>query len=244
MQERGRAVVMILAVSVALCMVAEFHRGREAYLPAVGANVSMLSDSGGMEDLGGDRLASAPTRAASSEIGKDSGTEADSEENSAFEGKPSSGRENAAICLGFAGDICLDETSAVMRHMERKGGLEKVISPELIRKMNGYDAMVINNEFSVSRRGKKMAGKAYTFRSHPSNLRYLKRLGVDVPVSSTDILAQTLEREVDASAIQALISLNRHGGLVVVGPGTDGQLLRVQPHRSSIIPDIRAEGRG
>lgn len=43
----------------------------------------------------------------------------------------------------------------------------------------------------------------------PGNLEVMKRLGVDVPVSSTDILAQTLEREVDASAIQALISLNR-----------------------------------
>lgn len=43
----------------------------------------------------------------------------------------------------------------------------------------------------------------------PGNLTVMKRLGVDVPVSSTDILAQTLEREVDASAIQALISLNR-----------------------------------
>ncbi len=55
MQERGRAVVMILSLSAALCMVAEFHRERDGYAPAVEANVSMLSDSGGMEDLGGDR---------------------------------------------------------------------------------------------------------------------------------------------------------------------------------------------
>lgn len=43
----------------------------------------------------------------------------------------------------------------------------------------------------------------------PGNLGVMKQLGVDVPVSSTAILAQTLEREVDASSIQALISLNR-----------------------------------
>ena len=43
----------------------------------------------------------------------------------------------------------------------------------------------------------------------PGNLAVMKKLGVDVPVSSTDILARTLEREVDASAIQSLISLNR-----------------------------------
>jgi len=43
----------------------------------------------------------------------------------------------------------------------------------------------------------------------PGNLEVMKKLGVDTPVSSTDILARTLEREVDASAIQSLISLNR-----------------------------------
>lgn len=43
----------------------------------------------------------------------------------------------------------------------------------------------------------------------PGNLLVMKKLGVDTPVSSTDILARTLEREVDASAIQSLISLNR-----------------------------------
>lgn len=43
----------------------------------------------------------------------------------------------------------------------------------------------------------------------PGNLEVMRRLGVDIPVSSTDILARTLEREVDASAIQSLISLNR-----------------------------------
>lgn len=246
MQERGMAVVMILSLSVALCMVAEFHRGREAYLPAVGANVSMLSDSGGMEDLGGDSLASAPTRAASSEIGKDSGTEADSEENSAFEGKPSSGREsgleNAAICLGFAGDICLDETSAVMRHMEREGGLEKVISPELIRKMNGYDAMVINNEFSVSRRGKKMAGKAYTFRSHPSNLRYLKQLGVDVAG-----LANNHVYDYGKTAFLDTLHHLKDAGFQTVGAGADIReakrpaYLKIKGKTIAIVAATRAE---
>lgn len=43
----------------------------------------------------------------------------------------------------------------------------------------------------------------------PGNLSVMKKLGVDIPISSTDILARTLEREVDASAIQSLISLNR-----------------------------------
>lgn len=43
----------------------------------------------------------------------------------------------------------------------------------------------------------------------PGSLTVMRRLGVDVPVSSTDILARTLEREVDAAAIQSVVSLNR-----------------------------------
>ncbi len=88
--------------------------------------------------------------------------------------------KDETVHLGFAGDICLDDTCAVMRHMKEKGGFSKVISKKLVQKMRGYDCMVINNEFSVSKRGAPMEGKAYTFRSHPSNLKYLKYLGVDV----------------------------------------------------------------
>lgn len=89
-------------------------------------------------------------------------------------------KSDTSIHMGFAGDICLDDTCAVMRHMKKQGGLSKVISPELIEKMNSYDSMIINNEFSISKRGKPMPGKAYTFRSRPSNVKYLKQLGVDV----------------------------------------------------------------
>lgn len=88
--------------------------------------------------------------------------------------------ETESIHLGFAGDITLDDTSLVMRHMRQQGSLHKVISKKLIDKMNGFDAMIINNEFSISKRGKPMPGKAYTFRSKPGNVKYLKQLGVDV----------------------------------------------------------------
>jgi len=84
------------------------------------------------------------------------------------------------IHMGFAGDICLDDTCAVMRHMKDKGSFSKVVSKKLVQKMQNYDCMVINNEFSISTRGEPMEGKAYTFRSHPSNVKYLKYLGIDV----------------------------------------------------------------
>ena len=187
MHGRGRTAVMVVVAALALCMAIDFYREKDEYhVPAVAIHTES-PDSAGVGYIGGDQLAPAPTGTAVPRADADGrstaspGSTASPEREQISQEKGiGSGTENSAICLGFAGDICLDETSAVMRHMEKKGGLDKVISPGLIQKMNGYDAMVINNEFSVSTRGKKMAGKAYTFRSSPSNLKYLKQLGVDV----------------------------------------------------------------
>ncbi len=45
--------------------------------------------------------------------------------------------------------------------------------------------------------------------NNPKNAQIMKKLGVDIPISSTDNIARLLEREVDAAAIKQLISLNR-----------------------------------
>ena len=100
-------------------------------------------------------------------------------EDAGIAGK-SSGPENGDITIGFTGDINFDETWSVMKHMRRKGKeIAGCIDPRLIKKMRGYDYMVVNNEFSISDRGKPMAGKAYTFRSPRRNVKLLKQLGVD-----------------------------------------------------------------
>lgn len=100
-------------------------------------------------------------------------------EDAGIAGK-SSGPENGDITIGFTGDINFDETWSVMKHMRRKGkGIAGCIDPRLIKKMRGYDYMVVNNEFSISDRGKPMAGKTYTFRSPRRNVKLLKQLGVD-----------------------------------------------------------------
>lgn len=46
--------------------------------------------------------------------------------------------------------------------------------------------------------------------NNPKNLAVMKRLGVDIPICSTDSIARQLEREVDVAAIKQLMSLN-HG---------------------------------
>ena len=45
--------------------------------------------------------------------------------------------------------------------------------------------------------------------NNPKNAEVMKRLGVDIPISSTDSIARLLEREVDTSSIRQLLSLNR-----------------------------------
>lgn len=84
------------------------------------------------------------------------------------------------IVLGFAGDLCLDESSLVMKHMRKKGkGIAGCIDPRLIQIMQSNDYTVINNEFAFSNRGRPMKGKMYTFCAPVRNTRILHKLGVD-----------------------------------------------------------------
>ena len=45
--------------------------------------------------------------------------------------------------------------------------------------------------------------------NNPKNVMIMKKLGVDIPVSSTDNMARLLEREVDTAAMKQILSLNR-----------------------------------
>ncbi|MCR5031659.1 MAG: CapA family protein [Lachnospiraceae bacterium] len=83
--------------------------------------------------------------------------------------------------LGFAGDINFDDSWCNMAYFHRMGDdLEAVIDPAYLRLMRDVDLMWINNEFTYSDRGTPLAGKAYTFRADPENVRLLKEMGVDI----------------------------------------------------------------
>lgn len=201
MHGRGRAFVMGVVAIGALCLIFDFYQGRNEYLSSDEPNPTVSPKTPEEEYLGGDKLAPKPSATSSPE------STATPVESTA-----------APIHLGFAGDICLDDSCQVMRHMRQKGGLAKVISPELIQKMNSYDAMVINHEFSVSSRGKKMPGKAFTFRSKPSNLKYLKQLGVDVTG-----LANNHVFDYGKSAFLDTLKYLKKGGFQTMGAGKDIQ---------------------
>ncbi len=89
--------------------------------------------------------------------------------------------EPFTITLAFAGDINFDDSWSVMAYLHSQGDdLTKVIDPAYLEEMRSADLLWINNEFSYSDRGAPMPGKAYTFRSDPSNVQYLTEMGVDI----------------------------------------------------------------
>ncbi|MCD7824378.1 MAG: CapA family protein [Clostridiaceae bacterium] len=192
MHGKGRPVmiaVILLAAFSIIFMYFQEERGGKLWTgePQATATPKSLEDS----IIGGDRLTAPEATDTQPEEDTQSGTDAPSEEDTQS-GTDAPSEEDTqsetdvqpeasgTVCLGFAGDICLDDDCAVMRHMRKAGGLENVIDKRLIRKMNAYDAMIINNEFSISEQGSPMDGKQYTFRSSPENVKYLKQLGVDV----------------------------------------------------------------
>ena len=89
--------------------------------------------------------------------------------------------EPFSVTLAFAGDINFDDNWCVMNYLHSLGDdLAEVIDPAYLEEMRSADLLWINNEFCYSDRGVPMAGKAYTFRSTPSNVKYLQEMGVDL----------------------------------------------------------------
>ena len=60
------------------------------------------------------------------------------------------------------------------------GGIERVVSPELLEQLKSADILMVNNEFPFSDRGEPMADKQFTFRCSPSYVKALNEMGVDI----------------------------------------------------------------
>lgn len=147
------------------------------------------------------------------------------------------------IVLGFAGDLCLDERSAVMRHMRAKGkGIAGCIDSRLIQMMRSNDYTLINNEFAFSDRGEPMKGKAYTFCAPTRNIKLLHRLGVDA-VS----LANNHVYDYGKTAFYDTLHTLRKGGIAYVGGGKNkseaGKPIYLKSHGKTIavVAATRAE---
>lgn len=81
----------------------------------------------------------------------------------------------------FAGDINLDDNWGTTVFMDSQpGGIYDCISKELMESMQNADIMCLNNEFTFTERGEKIAGKLYHFRANPKRVEVLKEMGVDI----------------------------------------------------------------
>ena len=83
--------------------------------------------------------------------------------------------------------------------------------------------------------------------NNPKNVEVMKKLGVDIPISSTNSIASLIEREVDASAIRRLISLTGEASIneIVVGRQfhrSGIRLSELQLPEESIIVSITRDG--
>lgn len=84
--------------------------------------------------------------------------------------------------------------------------------------------------------------------NNPKNTPIMKKLGVDIPVSSTDSISRLLEREIDTSAMKQLLSLNRGEAAVYEMEIPKGyklsgiRLMELRLPEESVIASITRDG--
>lgn len=83
--------------------------------------------------------------------------------------------------LGFTGDINLaDGWHNMLRYEKQPNGIYDCLSSDLLEQMNSADILLVNNEFSFSKRGAPLPGKQYTFRADPGKVKILSQMGADI----------------------------------------------------------------
>ncbi|MEY8331958.1 CapA family protein [Lachnospiraceae bacterium 47-T17] len=119
------------------------------------------------------------------------------------------------IVLSFTGDMNLDDRTGTMNYLKTYG-LESAISQDVRELLAQSDVVMVNNECTYSSRGAPLAGKAYTFRSDPSNVSILKELGVDlVGIANNHVW------DYGAEALTDTIAALDEAGLAYVGAGNN-----------------------
>lgn len=85
------------------------------------------------------------------------------------------------VVLDFTGDINLAEGWSTTKYLDRQNGeIRGCFSAALWEEMQSADILMINNEFTFSRRGTPLSGKAYTFRANPERVSAIAEIGTDV----------------------------------------------------------------
>lgn len=119
----------------------------------------------------------------------------------------------------FAGDINLDEEWGTTIFMDgQPNGIKDCISPELFSHMQNADIMCLNNEFTFSTRGEKLAGKLYHFRANPERVEVLKEMGVDIVK-----LANNHAFDYGSQSLLDTMDTLKNAGIEYVGAGSNLQ---------------------
>lgn len=117
--------------------------------------------------------------------------------------------------ISFTGDMNFDDRIGTMQHLKSEG-LGAALSKDVRALMASSDILMINNECTFSTRGEAIAGKAYTFRSDPSNVSILKELGVDIAgIANNHVCDYGLE------ALSDTIKALDEAGIANVGAGNN-----------------------
>lgn len=95
-------------------------------------------------------------------------------------GKAHAGSKDS-VSLMFTGDFLFSKDYPPYRaYVSRGRDISKCIDSKVIDKMKAVDIMVMNNEFTYTKRGKPTPGKKFTFRADPEMAKELNNLGVDL----------------------------------------------------------------
>lgn len=115
------------------------------------------------------------------------------------------------------GDFSLADNWDIAPVIEKHGGdLESVLSKDIIDCFRSADIMLLNNEFTFSKRGKPLDRKAYTFRADPKWVSVYDELGVDI-VSLANNHAYDYGADAFADTLETLFD----AGVPYIGGGKD-----------------------
>lgn len=84
------------------------------------------------------------------------------------------------ITIDLVGDINFDERWHTMRAAEAAGGVGACITEDVQNTLKSADITVLNHEFTYAKEDTPLAGKTYTFKSDPANVKLLDLFGVDL----------------------------------------------------------------
>lgn len=83
--------------------------------------------------------------------------------------------------LAFMGDVNLDDSWPTMEYLaQQPNGITDCLDPNLLARAQAADLFCVNSEFAFTDGGEALDGKAYTFRSNPSNVSIYQTMGVDL----------------------------------------------------------------